>query len=115
MNRQLQLPLGADPISTLTSYLGYSVLALEEAARDFLCFNRVLIPVDVPERVLIEAAAAIWTAEELAELREKQAAMETARGTDGFVTAWRAASLCEARLIRRVSPRWANYWERGWR
>jgi len=115
MTKQLTLPLGADPIATLSSYLGYSVLALEEAARDFLCWGRVLIPVDVPEHALIEAAAAIWSADELAELREKQAAMEAAKGTDDFVTAWRAASLCEARLIRRASPRWANYWERGWR
>lgn len=113
---QLSLPLGTDPIATLASYLGASKLALEDAARDFLCFGRVLASwCDVPERVLTEAAGAIWTADELTELRALQAAMETAKGTEGFWAAWKATSLCEARLIRRVSPRWANYWEAGWR
>lgn len=115
--RQLALPLGSDPIATLASYLGASHLVLEDAARDFLCSGRVLhaTQTDVPERVLIEAAAAIWTAEELAELRALQAALEAAKGTDGFMDAWRAESLYRARLIRRVSPRWATYWEGGWR
>jgi len=112
---QLRLPIGADPIATLAGYLGASQPALEDAARDFLCFNRVLSRSDVPERVLVEAAAAIWTAEELAELRALQATMGAAKGTEAFWPAWKAVSLCEARLIRRVSPRRANYWEGGWR
>src|SRR5262245_58371707 len=122
---QLTLPLGSDPITTLASYIGPSVLALEDAARDFLCFGRVLIHSDVPDRVLIEAAAAIWTAEELAELRALQAALramerpeDESRWPDydrAWLDAWRAESLCCARLIRRVAPRWADYWERGWR
>lgn len=113
--QQLRLPLDADPIATLAGYLGASQLTLEDAARDFLCFSRILTRSDVPERVLIEAAAAIWTVEELAELRALQAAMQAGKGTEAFWPAWKAVSLCEARLIRRVSPRWANYWEGGWR
>lgn len=114
--KQLALPLGADPIATFASYLGPSQLVLEDASRDFLCWGRVLSGAsDVPERVLCEAAAAIWTAEELTELRTLQATMDAAKGTDGFLAAWRAESLCRARLIRRVSPRWATYWEGGWK
>lgn len=114
--RQLPLPLGGDPIAMLASYLGGSVAMLDEAARSFLCDGRVTpFPIDVPRDVLTEAAAAIWTTEELTELRTLQAAMEAAKGTDGFVPAWRAESRCRARLIRRVSPRWASYWEGGWR
>lgn len=113
---QLRLPLGSDPIATFASYLGPSQLVLEDAARDFLCWGRVgYAQTDVPERVLIEAAAAIWTAEELTELRQLQAATEQAKGTEGFIDAWRTESLYCARLIRRVSPRWAQYWEGGWR
>lgn len=116
MTAQLRLPLGADEIATLASYLGASQLVLEDAARDFLSWGRVLHArqTDVPERVLIEAACAIWTVEELAELRTLQARVEAAKGMDGFMAAWRAESLYRARLIRRVSPRWANYWEGGW-
>lgn len=115
--QQLPLPFGADPIATLVGYLGPGQLVLEDAARDFLCFHRVLHTrqTDVPERVLCEAADAIWTAAELAELRALQVAMEVAKGTEGFLAAWKAESLCRARLIRRVSPRWATYWEGGWR
>ena len=40
---QLSLPLGADPITMLAGYVGASKLALEDAARDFLCFNRCLL------------------------------------------------------------------------
>lgn len=117
VTNQLRLPLGTDPIATLASYLGASQLILEDAARDFLCWGRVLHArqVDVPERVLIETASAIWATEELAELRALQAVMAAAIGTDGYWRAYRAESLCRARLIRRVSPRWASHWEGGWR
>lgn len=114
--RQLTLQLGSDPIATLAGYLGGAHAMLEEAARSFLCDGRVTyFPIDMPRDVLTEAAAQIWTAEELAELRELQTALECAKGTETFMLAWRAESLCCAKLIRRVSPRWAAYWERGWR
>lgn len=112
---QLRLPL-TDPIAQLASYLGSSQLVLEDAAASFLARGRICYcQTDIPEAALCEAAAAIWTAEELAELRALQATMEAAKGTDGFMAAWKAESLCRARLIRRVSPRWAQYWEGGWR
>lgn len=123
--RQQTLNFGSDPVATFASYLGPSQLILEDAARDFLCFGRVLYHIDVPERVLIEAVAAIWTADELAELRRLQAALRAMEQPDdealweayyqAWNAAWKAEMLCCARLIRRVSPRWATYWEGGWR
>lgn len=113
---QLTLGLGSDPIAMLSGYLGGSPAMLDEAVRSFLCSGRIQFPIDVPERALTEAAAAIWTAEELAELRQLQRALQDARGDDAaWIAAWRTESLCRARLIRRVSLRWAAYWEGGWR
>lgn len=124
--KQLTLQFGGDPIATLTGYLGGSRAMLDEAARSFLCDGRVTpFPIDVPRRVLTEAAAAIWTADELAELRALQQTFATMqRPADAalwpdyeraWLDAWKAESLCRARLIRRISPRWATYWENGWR
>lgn len=124
--RQLTLQFGSDPIAVLAGYLGGTLAMLEEATRSFLCDGRVTpFPIDVPERVLTEAAAAIWTTDELAELRALQQAFARMRRPDdetlwpdyerAWLEAWKAESLCRARLIRRVSPRWAAYWERGWR
>lgn len=125
--RQRPLPLDSDPIAMLVGYLGGASAMLEEAARSFLCDGRVTaFPIDVPRHVLTEAAAAIWTADELAELRQLQAAFSAMRRPDGddeaeqaaytraWLDAWKAESLCRARLIRRVAPRLAEYWERGW-
>lgn len=123
--KQLSLALGTDPIAMFASYIGPSQLLLEESVRDFLCWGRVLAPIDVPERVLIESAAAIWTVDELAELRALQQARTTMRPPDdeaagpdydrAWIAVYKAEMLCCARLIRRVSPRWAAYWEGGWR
>lgn len=124
--RQLTLGLGADPVSTLAGYLGGAHAMLEEAARSFLCDGRVtFFPIDVPRDVLTEAAAAIWTADELTELRALQATFNSMQRPEdealwpeydrAWLEAWKAESLCRAKLIRRVSPRWADYWERGWR
>lgn len=126
IEQQLTLQLGTDPIATLASYLGGAPPMLEEAARSFLCDGRVTpFPIDVPRDVLTEAAAAIWTADELAELRALQRTLAAMRRPDDETLwpeydrarrdAWKAESLCRARLIRRVSPHWANYWEGGWR
>lgn len=128
--KQLHLDFGGDPVATLASYLGPSRLVLEDAACNFLCSGRIsYCQTDVPEHVLVEAAAAIWTADELTELRSLQAVrtaiclpdgdrIENERAWLDYDAAWNAAykteSLCRARLIRRVSPRWASYWEGGW-
>lgn len=114
--KQQSLGLSADPLAVFIGYLGAGHERVEGAARDFLCWNRVLCANggDVPERVLLQAAAAIWTPEELAELRALQAAMAAAHG-DAWRAAWKAESLCRARLMRRVSPALAAYWEGGWR
>lgn len=104
MPRQLALPLGADPIAVLAGLLGPSQLVLEDAAAHFLAWGRIpYVQTDVPESALIEAATAIWTADELAELRGLQAAGDL-----------RAETLCRARLIRRIAPQRARYWEGGW-
>lgn len=126
--KQLALPLGTDPIAMLSGFLGGSHLMLEEAARSFLCDGRVCFPaIDVPEWALTEAAAQIWTADDLAELRNLQQAFAAMRRPDGddeleqaaydraWLAAWKAESLCRARLIRSVSPRLAHYWKDGWR
>lgn len=123
--KQHSLDLGSDPIATLAGYLGSSHAMLEEAARSFLCDGQVTpFPIDVPRAALTEAAAQIWTADELVELRQLQAALKSMqRPADeslwsayerAWLEAWKAESLCRARLIRRVSPQWAHYWERGW-
>lgn len=122
--RQLTLDIGGDPAATLAGYLGHAPALLDEAARSFLCSGRIPFPIDVPERALCEAAAQIWTADELAELRQVQAAFAAMQRLDdatawpeydrAWLAAWKAESLCRARLIRRVSPQWASYWERGW-
>lgn len=123
--KQLTLPIESDPAATLASYLGGGTLAREEAARDFLCWGHVFIPSDVPQSAIIEAASAIWTADELGQLRSLQSAFAALQRPQDeslwpdyereWLAAWKAETLCRARLIRRVSTHWADYWERGWR
>lgn len=126
--KQLTLQLGTDPIAVLSGFLGGAHAMLEEAVRSFLCEGRVTpFPIDVPRDVLTEAAAAVWTQDELAELRALQQAFRALTWPSGadeatqeahtraWLDAWKAESLCRARLIRRVSPKWADYWEGGWR
>lgn len=119
--KQRALPLG-DPIATLASYLGYGGLVLEDAALAFLVSGRVTYAqTDVPPAVLTEAAAHIWTVDEIAELRALQEARKDATPAlddDGvcrreWLDACRAENACYARLIRRVSPRRAAYFEQG--
>lgn len=123
--QQQRLDLGGDPVATLSGYLGGSKAMLDEAVRSFLCDGRVTpFPIDVPRDVLTEAAAAIWTTDELAELRRLQSAFKAMRRPADealwpeyerdWLAAHKAEMLCCARLIRRVSPRWAAYWEGGW-
>jgi hypothetical protein len=99
---------------------------LDEAVRSSLCEGRVTpFPINVPRHVLTEAASHIWTAGELAELRQLQATrVAMCRPDDetlwpdyerAWLDAFKAEMLLCARLIRRVSSWWASYWEGGWR